>query len=171
MTMNTATGYLWQAVHQLRDDLSALRLQAVEDYPRDEPNKLVEHVGSVGETLAGWTEQVVDGTAKAVAAIDYPPDLPRFRQALDTCADGVERISAQLHEQLAATSRLDDLNALARQGGPELRAWVGAIKHALDQVHQSLSTVQTALTTCWQELAERAVLSPAPEPADTTRRT
>ena len=31
---------------RLRDDVLALRLQAVEDHPRDEPNKLVENVGA-----------------------------------------------------------------------------------------------------------------------------
>lgn len=170
MTLHAVTERLWQTVDQLRDDLIGLRLLAVEDHPMGEPNKLVEDVGTVSETLAGWAEEVLDGAARAVTTAGYPPDLVRFRQALDICTDGVERLGAQLQEELAETGRLDELNALARRGGPELRAWVGAIKHAIDQIQPSLWTVQAALTTCWRELAERAVPSPTVGPADAARR-
>jgi|SRR5215475_6435169 len=177
MTMRTATGRLWQTVHQLREDLLALRLQAVEDRPLGESNKLVDDVGTVCETLTGWAEEILDGAARAVAAADPPddpPDLAGIRRALDACTDRVERLGAQLHAELTATGCLDNLNALARRGTPELRAWVGAIKRALDQTQQSLWTAHAALTACWRELADRAVPGPAPEPTeatDTARRT
>jgi hypothetical protein len=170
MTMHAETERLWHAVHQLRDELFALRLLAVEDRPRGEPNQLVDHIGTLSETLVGWAEEVLDGAARAVAATDYPPEIPLFRRALDRCTDGVERLGAQLHEELAGTRRLDELNALARRGGPELRAWVGAIKDALDQIRKSLWTIQAALTICWRELADRVLPGPVPQPADTARR-
>jgi hypothetical protein len=170
MTIYAATERMWLAVHQLRDDMLALRLQAVEDRPRGEPNKLVERVGTVGDTLAGWAEEALEASANAVAATDYPLDGSRFRRALDGCTERVERLGAQFFDELAATTRIDELSELASEGGPELAAWVDAIKQGTDRAHQSLRNVQTALTSCWRELAERAVPNPGPEPADTARR-
>jgi hypothetical protein len=175
MTIRAATERLWQAVHQLRDDLLALLLQAVEDRPLAEPNKLVEDVGAAADALAGWAEEMLDGAARAMAAADYPPTLSGIRRALGSCTGAIERLGADLHEELAPTRRLDELTALARSGGPELRAWVAAIKSALDQAQQSVWTAQAALTTCWREFAEPAVPGPVPAsepaPADPARRT
>jgi len=167
MTIQAATKQLWRTVQALRDDFLVLRLQAVEDRPRDEPNKLVDDVGGSVEALAGWAEELLDGTARAVAA----DDLPTLRVALDACTAAVERVGAQLHEELASTRRIDDLTRLGREGGAEQMAWVGAIKHALDRAHQSLCAAQADLITCWRELADRAVPGPAPESAKIARRT
>ena len=52
MTLPAALDRLWGAVHQLRDDVQALRLAAVEDRPRRD-SKLVEDVGTASLTLAG----------------------------------------------------------------------------------------------------------------------
>jgi hypothetical protein len=170
MTLHAATTRLWETAHQLRDDLFTLRLQAVEDRPRGEPNKLVQDVGAVSENLAGWAEEILDGAGRAVAAADHPLDLAGLRRAVDICAEAIERLGAHLQDGLAETRRLDELTTLARGAGSEQRAWVGAIKQAVDAVQQSLWTVQTALTSCWRELAERAMPVPAAESADTTRR-
>jgi len=171
MSMHAATEQLWRAAHRLRDEVHALRLQAVEDRPRNQPNKLVDDLGVAVETLAGWAEELVDGAARAVAA----RDLPALRRSLDTCTDGMDRLGTQLYAELVSTARIDEMGSLAREGRPELKAWVGVLKRALDEVNQSLWTVQSALTTCWRELADRAVPEPmpatAPPPADTTRRT
>lgn len=169
MTLTAAVDHLWESVHQLRDDVQALRLHAVEDRPVGEESRLVEDVGTAGETMAGWSEQVLEAAARVVAAA-RSADLPRLRQALDEATESVERLAAELLEQLSTTRRLDQLNALARTGGRELRAWIAAIKHALDRVHQSVWMVYAAVTTCWRELAERAVAGPAVEPAEIPRR-
>jgi methyl-accepting chemotaxis protein len=170
MTLTAAVGHLWESVHQLRDDVQALRLHAVEDRPVGEESRLVEDIGTAGETVAGWSEQVLEATARVVAATRHPADLPGLRQALGDATEAVERLAAELLEQLSATTRLDQLDALAREGGTELRAWVAAIKQALDRIHQSAWLASAAVITCWQELAERAVPGPAVESAETPRR-
>jgi hypothetical protein len=170
MTLTAAVDHLWESVHQLRDDVQALRLHAVEDRPENEQSRLIEGIGAASDTVAGWAEQVLEGAAQMVAAARWPADLPRLRQALDDCTEGIERLGAQLLEELSTTARMDQLNGLARAGGTELRAWIAAIKHALDQVHQSVWMVYAAVTTCWRELAERAVAGPAAEPTETPRR-
>ncbi|MEV6109477.1 hypothetical protein AB0M28_32940 [Streptomyces sp. NPDC051940] len=156
MTTYDSTGRLWQAAHQLRDDVLALRLAAVEDRPRREPNKLVDDVGAAGDALAGWAEEVTAAAARALAALDRPREPHLHHRALADCAAGLERLGAQLHDDLAGPARLDELSGLARRGGPEPRAWVGAIKQAVDRVQRSVPPVQGALTGCWRELAERA---------------
>jgi methyl-accepting chemotaxis protein len=170
MTLTAAVDHLWESVHQLRDDVQALRLHAVEDRPVGEESRLVEDVGTASETVAGWSEQMLEAAARVVAAARHPADLPGLRQALDDATESVERLAAELLEQLSTTRRLDQLTALAREGGTELRGWVAAIKHALDRVHQSAWLASAALTTCWRELAERAVAGPAVEPAEIPRR-
>jgi hypothetical protein len=170
MTLTSAVDHLWESVHQLRDDVQALRLHAVEDRPVGEESRLVEDIGTAGETVAGWSEQLLEASARVVAAVRHPADVPRLRQALDDATEAVERLAAELLEQLSTTRRLDQLHALARAGGIELRAWVATIKHALDRVHQSAWLASAAVTTCWRELAERALPGPATEPAETPRR-
>jgi hypothetical protein len=169
MTLTAALDHLWHTVHQLREDTQALRLHAVEDRPTGEPSKLVEDVGAAAVTLAGWVEELVAEAAGA-AASRYPADLGRLRQALDRCAACLERVAAQFLEDLAGVRRLDELDAFGRRSGAESRAWVEAIKHAVDRAHLSLWAVQAALTNCWRELAERvASTEPPPMPAGTER--
>jgi predicted metal-dependent phosphoesterase TrpH len=157
MTLPAAVDRLWHAAHQLRDDAQALRLHAVEDRPqrRDEaPSKLVENIETASLTLAGWVEEILDAVAQAVAASAHPVDLARLRHALGACADGAERVAAQLTEELTCSRRLDELNEFAC-GGREQHAWVAAIKDAVDRVSPSAWAVSFALTDCWRELAER----------------
>jgi hypothetical protein len=168
MTTHAAAERLWSAVHGLRDDALALRLQAVEDHPRDEPNKLVEDIGGAAESLGGWAEEALDAAARALAAAERPAGLGDLYAALDSCRDALQRLARQLQEELAATARIDELTVLAHEGGRELRAWVHAIKQALDQVQASRGPAEFALTSCWRELAER--VAPGSEPADTPRR-
>ena len=170
MTTYAVTERLWPAVHGLRDDVLALRLQAVEDHPRDEPNKLIEDVGAAAESLAGWAEEAMDAAARAMSAADRPADFAALHAALDSCGVAMQRFAEQLQGELTATTRIDELTALASEGGRELRAWVRAIKEALDQVQDRGTPAQVAMTLCWRELAERAVPR-FPEPTDTGRRT
>jgi hypothetical protein len=170
MTLTAAVDQLWESVHQQRDDVQALRLHAVEDRPVGEESRLVEDIGTASEGVAGWSEQVLEGAARVVVAARHPADLPGLRQALDDTTESVQRLADELLEQLATTRRAEQLDALARDGGTELRAWVAAIKYALDRVHQSAWLASAAVTTCWRELAERAVPGPAVEPAETPRR-
>ena len=170
MTTYAVTERLWPAVHGLRDDVLALRLQAVEDHPRDEPNKLIEDVGAAAESLAGWAEEAMDAAARAMSAADRPTDFAALHAALESCGVAVQRLTGQLHAELATTTRIDELTALATEGDRETRAWVRAIKEALDQVQDRRDAAQIAITLCWRELAERAVPR-FPEPTDTGRRT
>jgi hypothetical protein len=171
MTTHALTERLWPAVHGLRDDVLALRLQAVEDHPRDEPNKLVEEVGAAAESLAGWAEEALNAAAQAMSAAEAPADIARLHAALDTCGAAVQRLSGQLLTELAATTRLDELTVLATEGGREMRAWIRAIKEALDQVQDRRDAAQAAVTACWRGLAERAAPATTSEPADPGRRT
>jgi thiamine pyrophosphate-dependent acetolactate synthase large subunit-like protein len=170
MTTHAATDRLWSSLHALRDDVLTLRLQAVEDHPRDEPNKLIEDVGAAAESLAGWAEEALDAAAQALSAAERPADIARLYLALDCCGVAVQRFARQLQAELA-TTRIDELTVLATEGGRELRAWIRAIKQALDQVQDRRDAAQAALTLCWRELAERVTPGSAPVPADTTRRT
>jgi hypothetical protein len=163
MTLPAAADRLWRATHQLRDDAQALRLHAVEDRPgrQDEPpSKLVENVETASLTLTGWVEETLDAASQAVAASGHPGDPPRLRHALGACAAGVNRMATQLTGELTCGRRLDELSEFA-QGGREQRAWVAAIKDALDRVTHSAWAVACALVDCWRELAERA---PSGEP-------
>jgi hypothetical protein len=167
MTLPAAIDRLWRASHQLRDDTRALRLHAVEDRPgrRDEaPSKLVENIETASLTLDGWVEEAMDAAAQAMAASGHPGDPARLRQALDACADGVQRVAAQLTEELSCSRRLDELSEFAR-GGREQHAWVAAIKDAVDRVTPSAWAVPFALTDCWRELAERAPYGATPPTA------
>jgi hypothetical protein len=171
MTVRDATERLWTAVHQLRDDVFALRLQAVEDYPLKASNKLIENVGTAAESMSGWASELLDSASRAVSAAGNPPSMPELHRAIDGCADNIERLANVLHERLTATVHIDELSTLARRSAqPELRAWVGAIKQALDQISQSLWTVHTALTGCWRELADRASPVDTPNPVQQARR-
>jgi hypothetical protein len=172
MTMPAAVDRLWRAAHQLRDDAQALRLHAVEDRPgrQDEaPSKLVENIETASLTLAGWVEETLDAAGQAVAASDHPGDPARLRHALGACAKGAVRVAAQLTDELSCSRRLDELSEYAH-GGREQRAWVAAIKHAVDRIAPSAWAVPFALADCWQALAEGAVLGPVPGPADPPRR-
>jgi hypothetical protein len=157
VTLPAAVNRLWGAVHELRDDVQALQLHAVEDHPERptaEQSKLVENIETASLTLAGWVEETLAAAAQAVAASDYPGDPARLRRALGACADGAERVAAQLTDELRCSRRLDELTEFAR-GGRERRAWVAAIKDAVDRVNHSAWAVPFALAECWRELAER----------------
>jgi hypothetical protein len=156
MTLPAALDRLWGTVHQLRDEVQALRLHALEDRPGGEPSKLIDDVGTASLTLAGWVEEVLERAAEAVVAGGYPTDLARLGQALGACGEATERAAAQLTDELSGTRRLDQLGALGRAGGREQRAWVAAIEQAFDRVNPSAWAVAFALTDCWRELAERA---------------
>jgi hypothetical protein len=170
MTLNAALDHLWQTVHQLREDTQALRLHAVEDRPTGEPSKLVEDVGAAAVTLAGWVEELVAEAAGAATAPRYLAGLGRLRQDLDRCGACLERVTAHWLEDMARTSRLDELAVFGRRSGAESRAWVEAIEHAVDRAHLSLWAVQAALTNCWRELAERAWIGePPPTPLGSER--
>jgi hypothetical protein len=174
MTLPAAVDRLWRAAHQLRDDVQALRLHAIEDRPggQDEaPSKLVENIETASLTLAGWVEETLDAAAQAVAASDHPGDPGRLRHALGACADGAERVAAQLTDELSCSRRLDELSEYAH-GGREQRAWVAAIKDAVDRISPSAWAVPFALTDCWQELAPHVPEASTPAAAvdpDTTR--
>jgi hypothetical protein len=155
MTLPAALDRLWGAVHQLRDEVQALRLHALEDRPAGEPSKLIDDVGAASLTLTGWVEEALARAAEAVAAGGYPTDLGRLGQALGACGEATERAAAQLTEELGSTRRLGELFALAR-AGREWRSWVAAIEQALDRVNPSAWAVAFALTDSWRELAERA---------------
>jgi hypothetical protein len=161
MAVTAAVDRLWRAVHQLRDDVQALRLHAVEDRPVSEPNKLVDDVGTASLTLAGWVEEALEAVAQAVAASRYPTDVARLGQALGACAEATERAAGQLTGELTGSRRLDQLGVLGR-GGHEQRAWVAAIKQALDGVTASAWAVAFALTDCYREVAERVTGSDTP---------
>jgi hypothetical protein len=180
MTLPAAVDHLWHAANRLREDTQALRLHAVEDRPgpRDEaPSKLVENVETASLTLAGWVEETLAAAAQAVAAGGGQEDPARLRHALAACADGAERVAAQLTDELSCSRRLDELAEFA-QGGRERRAWVGAIKDAVDRVNHSAWAVPFALADCWRELAERtpdggrptAATAPDTPPDDSERR-
>ena len=174
MTLPAAVNRLWGAVHELRDDVQALWLHAVEDHPERptaEQSKLVENIETASLTLAGWVEETLAAAAQAVAASDHPGDPARLRRALGACADGAERVAAQLTDELSCSRRLDELSEFAH-GGREQRAWVAAIKDAVDRVAPSAWAVPFALTDCWQELAQHALEASTPAAAidpDTTR--
>jgi hypothetical protein len=155
MPLPAAVDRLWGSVHQLRDDVQALRLHTLEDRPVGEPSKLVDDLGAASLTLAGWVEEALDGAAQAVAASRYPVDRARLLQALGACGEATERAAAQLTDELAGTRRIGQLGALGR-GGREQRAWVAAVEQALDRINPSAWAVAFALTDCWRELAERA---------------
>jgi hypothetical protein len=179
MTLPAAVDHLWHAANRLRDDAQALRLHAVEDRPGppgEPPSKLVEQVETASLTLAGWVEETLAAAAQAATSGD-PGHRDRLRHALDTCADGAERVAAQLTDELGCSRRLDELSEFAR-GGRERHAWVAAIKDAVDRVSSSAWAVPFALTDCWRELAERtsdgtaSTAAPAPDtpPEDSERR-
>jgi hypothetical protein len=180
MTLPAAVSHLWSAANRLRDDTQALRLHAVEDRPgpRDEaPSKLVENVETASLTLAGWVEETLAAAAQAVTAGGHQADPARLQHALAACANGIERVAAQLTGELTCTRRLDELSEFA-DGGRERRAWVAAIKDAVDRVNHSAWAVSFALADCWRELAERvpdpgtdAVRTPSDSPQrDSERR-
>jgi hypothetical protein len=180
MTLTAAVNDLWHAANRLRDDTQALRLHAVEDRPGppgEPPSKLVEKVETASLTLAGWVEETLAAAAQAVAAGGHPGHRDRLRHALSACADGAERVAAQLIDELGCSRRLDELSEFAR-GGRERHAWVAAVKDAVDRVSSSAWAVPFALTDCWRELAERAsdgtasTAAPAPDspPEDSERR-
>jgi hypothetical protein len=130
MTLPAAVDRLWGAVHQLRDDVQALRLHAVEDRPgrqEEAPSKLVENIETASLTLAGWVEEALDAAAQAVAASRYPSDPARLRHALGICAEAAGRVAMQLTEELVCSRR---------------------------RVNPSAWTVPFALADCWRELAE-----------------
>jgi hypothetical protein len=164
MTVPAAVDRLWGAVHQLRDDVQALRLHAVEDRPgrqEEAPSKLVENIETASVTLAGWVEEALDAAAQAVAASGYPNDPARRRHALGICAEAAERIVVQLTEELVCSRRVDELTEFGRCGREE-RAWVAAVKEAIDRVNPSAWTVPFALAACWRELAEHTPDGGAP---------
>ena len=76
----------------------------------------------------------------------------------------MQRLAEQLQGELTATTRIDELTALASEGGRELRAWVRAIKEALDQVQDRRDAAQVAMTLCWRELADGARCPDSPSP-------
>ena len=155
MSLTAAVDRLWRSVHELRDEVQALRLHAIEDRPVGAPVKLVDDVGTASLTLAGWVEETRDAAAQAFAAGAYPIDHVRLVQALGACGEALERAATQLTDGLAGSHLFDQLGVLGRSGR-ERRAWVAAVKSALDRINASAWVVAFALADCWRELAERA---------------
>jgi hypothetical protein len=168
MTLKAAVDQLWERAHQLRDDVQALRLVAVEDAPTAGRVKLVDEVGDAAEAVCGWTEAIVAEAARASDASQYPVRPDQVRQALDDCEAAIERAVAGFLDGLARTGRIDELTTLTNGGGRESRAWVASVKQTIDRVHPSLWGAGSALTAAWRELAERVPDGPAP--AGTERR-
>jgi len=140
-------------IRKLCDILNAVQLTAG-DRPVRRGAALADELENAGLDLLGRLEEA-GAAARAARAAVAAMDLERARRSLAKCQEIFHGVEQQFGNELASFDRLSGLMALGVERGGEWKAWAGSMNAAIGEVRAPLGDVSLALTSCWQELAER----------------
>ena len=154
VTVQSALSEVQASARRLRESARELVLTAVEDQPRNCQVHLVTIVHDAALDATAEAEQAAAALGLEQTA-DMVPPRAVTPQEIARCQHHVSLLGAVLVRQLAAPELLNDLAALGREHGREVRAWSAEIMRRIQACQLALWTdVQPALLGYWQELAD-----------------
>jgi hypothetical protein len=159
VTVQSALSAMAASTERLREITRELVLTAVEDRPHGCQVHLVTVVHDAALDATAEAEQAAAALCLEQTADTAQPhaDTPHAvtPQEVAHCQHHVSLLGAVLVRQLAAPELLNDLAALGREHGREVRAWSDEIMRRVQACQLALWTdVQPALLGYWQELAD-----------------
>jgi len=156
VTVQSALAEVQASARRLRELARELVLTAVEDQPRNCRVHLVMVVHDAALEATAEAEQAAAALGLEQTA-DITPPHAITPQEIARCQHHVSLLGAVLVRQLAAPELLNDLAALGREHGREVRAWSAEIMRRIQACQLALWTdVQPALLGYWLELADTA---------------
>ena len=156
VTVQSALAEVQASARRLRELARELVLTAVEDQPRNCRVHLVMVVHDAALEATAEAEQAAAALGLEQTA-DITPPHAITPQEIARCQHHVSLLGAVLVRQLAAPELLNDLAALGREHGREVRAWSAEILRRIQACQLALWTdVQPALLGYWLELADTA---------------
>lgn len=154
VTVQSALSEVQASARRLRESARELVLTAVEDQPRNCQVHLVTIVHDAALDATAEAEQAAAALGLEQTA-DIAPPRAVTPQEIARCQHHISLLGAVLVRQLAAPELLNDLAALGRAHGREVRAWSAEITRRIQACQIALWTdVQPALLGYWQELAD-----------------
>jgi hypothetical protein len=156
VTVQSALTEVQASARRLRELARELVLTAVEDQPRNCQVHLVMVVHDAALEATAEAEHAAAALGLEQTA-DITPPHAVTPQEIARCQHHVSLLGAVLVRQLAAPELLNDLAALGREHGREVRAWSAEIMRRIQACQLALWTdVQPALLGYWLELADTA---------------
>ncbi len=154
VTVQSALSEVQASAQRLRELMRELVLTAVEDQPRNCQVHLVTVVHDAALDASAEAEQAAAALGLEQTADTAPPDAVTPHE-IARCQHHVTLLGAVLVRQLAAPELLNDLAALGREHGREVRAWSAEIMRRIQACQIALWTdVEPALLAYWRELAD-----------------
>jgi hypothetical protein len=154
MALEATFRQLSLALHKLDDAFSALQV-TVGDTPPNDETALGDALENTVLDIMGTLHETRKFALQAQNAVAHPKDLENARHALTRCQEHFHCIEQQFAADLVSYNSFSELARL----GKERRLWMPwtrAAKQGIDQCREPVEETTTALTACWQELADRA---------------
>lgn len=153
MTLEATFRQLSVSLHKLHDALNALHVTVGDKPPQDE-TALADAIEDASLDMMAALHEVRKFALHAQKAVAYPTNLEAVRHALTQCQEQFHRIEQQYASDLVSYEKLKELDRLASERRAWL-PWANSIRKGIDECRPFLVEANTALSTCWQELAER----------------
>jgi hypothetical protein len=153
MTMAADVRALWCALHDLRDAVLPVRMQAVEDRPGNIVPQPVQVVADGLDSVFGRLQQAIAELSRAIAADGEAEPRHRVVAALGRCNATLVELGREWTEQVSSYHRLAQLVTSARERG--WRSWARSLVDGVQGCERARDQVQLSLLACWQGLAEQ----------------
>jgi hypothetical protein len=140
------------ALHKLHEAVTALQV-TVGDTPPDDESVLGDAMENAVFDMMGTLHEIGQAALEAQKSVGHPADMSGARHALTRCQEHFHRVEQQFASDLASYK---SLNELARLGEERRRwiPWASAVQQGIEQCRGPMEQTSTALSACWQELAE-----------------
>lgn len=152
VTVQSALSEVQASARRLRDLVRELVLTAVEDQPRNCQVHLVTVIHDAALEASAEAEQ-----ADACMGLAWTTSGATHEgtSAVVRCQRHVILLGQVLVRQVAAPEFIDDLNALGRERGREVRTWAAEIVRCIQACQQILWTdLLPAILAYWEEIAD-----------------
>jgi len=140
----------------LRQGLQQARITVVEDQPAEGSVILVDRYSDAVDDVLGCLEEALANAqdAKRAALAADSPD--RIRQALSASHCTWLRLSRHYAQELIDYERLTELTRFTRKNGREWASWLEAVRSAVEQHTEIMSSIDRVLLRSWEEMTEHA---------------
>jgi hypothetical protein len=153
MALEATFRQLSVSLHKLHDALSALQITVGDTPPNDEV-ALADGLENTVLDMMGTLHEIRKVALEAQKAVTHPTDLDSARHHLTQCQERFHRMEQQFATDLASYENLNHLARLAKERR-SWTPWTKAFSQGIEQCRGPFDEASTALSSCWQELAER----------------
>ncbi len=155
MALEKAFRDLVTCLGKARDAFHEVRLTVVEDRPRKSEVIIVDHFEYGIEDILGWLEEAFNHGSAAEKAVALPLNLDRAVRSLTKCQALFQNVQRRYSADLVSYAKIEELIRVGRERKGEWKGWTDSVLKGLEQCRESVDQSGLALTSCWQEIAER----------------